>query len=79
MQVPHDYVYPDDTTLPVFMNLYLNGTYPGFTSGVNRPVNSYCFEHNKENTNSWQKLCEEYRLAHPEELEEADEDKEDNE
>ena len=81
MQVPHDYVYPDDTSLPFFMNLYLNGTYPGFTSGVNRPVNSYCVEHNKENTTSWQKLCEEYRLAHPEEFEDEDEDedKEENE
>ncbi len=78
MTLPEGYLYPDDTSLPFYMNLYLNGTYPGFTSGVARPVNSYCVEHNKDKTVSWEELCEKYRLEHPEELEE-DEDEEENE
>ncbi len=74
MELPDNYVYPDDTSLPFYMNLYINGTYPGFTSGADRPVNSYCVEHNKETTTSWEKLCEQYRLEHSEEFEEEEED-----
>lgn len=73
MEVPLDYMYPDDPSLPFYMNLYVNGTFPGFTSGVARPVNSYCVEHNGENTTSWQALCEEYRALHPEEFEDEEE------
>lgn len=44
-EVPSDYVYPTDTTVPFFINLYAPGTYPG-DCGEGRPVNSYCVEHN---------------------------------
>ena len=60
MDVPADYMYPDDTSLPFYMNLYIDGTYPGFTSGVARPCNSFCVEHNAERCVSWEKLCAEY-------------------
>lgn len=74
MELPNGYKYPDDTSLPFYMNLYINGTYPGFTSGVTRPVNSYCVEHNKDNTVSWTALCEQYVKEHPEEFESEEED-----
>ncbi|MBE6700719.1 MAG: hypothetical protein E7582_02375 [Ruminococcaceae bacterium] len=77
MEVPAGYVYPKETNVPFYINLYLNGTFPGYTSGVTRPVNSWCVEHNSENTESWETLCENYRLEHPEEfIEEEDEKKE---
>jgi hypothetical protein len=60
-------------------NLYLNGELPGFSPDVTRPVNSYCVEHNKDNTVSWTELCEEYKLAHPEEFEEEDEEEDEEE
>ena len=72
MSLPADYKFPDDITLPFYINLYLNGELPGFSPDVTRPVNSYCVEHNKDNTVSWTELCEEYKLAHPEELEEEE-------
>lgn len=74
MNLPDGYKFPNDTSLPFYMNLYVDGTYPGFTSGVTRPANSYCVEHNKDNTVSWEELCEEYKLLHPEEFEEESED-----
>jgi penicillin-binding protein 1A len=77
MTVPYDYQYPDDPSLPYFINLYINGTYPGFTSGVSRPVNSWCVEHNPEGLVSWEALCEQYRLEHPEEFEDEEEKEED--
>ncbi len=77
MDVPSDYVYPKEKNVPFYINLYLNGTYPGYTAGVGRPVNSWCVEHNSENTESWAVMCENYRLAHPEEFE--DEEDEENE
>ncbi len=67
MEVPEGYKYPDDTSLPFYMNLYIDGTYPGFTMGITRPLNSYCVEHNKENTVSWEELCAEYAEAHKDE------------
>lgn len=76
MSVPADYVYPDDTSLPFYINLYINGTYPGTTAGVSRPVNSYCVEHNPDNLASWTELCEKYRLEHPEEFEEEEDEEE---
>lgn len=76
MEVPNDYVYPTETNVPFFINLYLNGTYPGYTSGVTRPVNSWCVEHNGENNASWAALCEQYRLEHPEEFEDEEEESE---
>ncbi len=79
MDVPFDYVYPTETNVPFYINLYLNGTYPGYTADVKRPVNSYCVEHNSENTASWTALCEQYRIEHPEEFEEEDEEGEENE
>lgn len=79
MEVPSDYVYPKDKNLPFYINLYLNGTYPGYSSGVTRPVNSWCVEHNSGNTESWSVMCENYRLAHPEEFEEDEEETEDEE
>ena len=74
MDVPSDYVYPTEKNLPFYVNLYINGTYPGYTAGINRPVNSWCVEHNGENTASWAVLCEEYRLAHPEEFEDEEDE-----
>ncbi len=79
MDVPSDYVYPKEKNVPFFMNLYINGTYPGYTAGVGRPVNSWCVEHNGENTESWAVMCENYKLAHPEEFEEEEEEDGENE
>ncbi len=72
MELPEGYLYPDDTTLPFYMNLYVDGTYPGFTSGVTRPCNSFCVEHNKESVVSWEELCKQYASEHPEEEENDD-------
>ena len=74
MDVPSDYVYPTEKNLPFFINLYIDGTYPGYTSGITRPVNSWCVEHNNDNNASWATLCENYRIEHSEEFEEEDED-----
>ena len=79
MEVPDDYIYPKETNLPFYINLYLDGTFPGHTSGVTRPVNSWCVEHNNSNNESWQVLCENYRLEHPEEFEEEEESEEEQE
>ncbi len=76
MDVPSDYIYPTETNLPFFINLYVNGTLPGYTSGVTRPVNSWCVEHNNTNNESWATLCEIYRLEHPEEFEDEEEGEE---
>lgn len=76
MEVPDDYIYPTETDVPFFINLYLDGTYPGYTSGVTRPVNSWCVEHNNTNNESWAVLSENYRLEHPEEFEEEEENEE---
>ncbi len=45
VEIPDDYVYPADTTQPFYINAYPAGTYAG-TSGVARPANSFCVEHN---------------------------------
>ena len=79
MEVPSDYVYPTETNVPFFINLYLNGTYPGYTSDVTRPINSWCVEHNNTNNESWQVLCEKYRIEHPEEFEDEENDEENKE
>ncbi len=50
MEVPSDYVYPTEKNVPFYINLYLEETYPGYTAGVDRPVNSWCFEHNGDGT-----------------------------
>ncbi len=73
MEVPDDYVYPTETDVPFFINLYLDGTYPGYTSGVTRPVNSWCVEHNHSNNESWEVMSEKYKAEHPEEFEEEEE------
>lgn len=77
MDVPSDYIYPKEKNLPFYINLYLNGTFPGL-SDVTRPVNSWCVEHNGENTESWNVLCENYRHAHPEEFEDEESEESDN-
>ncbi|GHV12512.1 penicillin-binding protein 1A [Clostridia bacterium] len=43
------YQYPSATNVPFYQNILPEGTYAG-SSGVNRPVNSYCVEHNHEMT-----------------------------
>ena len=72
IDVPSDYVYPTETSLPFFINLYIDGTFPGYTSGIKRPVNSWCVEHNSQNNESWAVLCENYRILHPEKIEEEE-------
>lgn len=79
MTVPSDYVYPTETDVPFYINLYTNGTYPGYTSGVTRPINSWCVEHNSENTESWEALCFKYREEHPEEFEDEEEEETEDE
>jgi hypothetical protein len=79
MELPADYVYPTETDVPYFINLYINGTFPGYTADVKRPVNSWCVEHNSENTESWTALCENYRLEHPEEFEDENDETEETE
>ncbi|MCL2096463.1 MAG: transglycosylase domain-containing protein [Oscillospiraceae bacterium] len=43
--VGEDYVYPSSASRPFYHNLLEEGYYSG-TSGVGRPVNSFCVEHN---------------------------------
>ena len=49
INVPEGYTYPALTSLAFFRNLYStekdHEEYPGYTSGVDRPANSYCIEH----------------------------------
>ncbi len=77
-ELPSGYVYPKETTLPFYINLYIDGTYPGYSPNVTRPVNSWCVEHNGENAESWSALCTKYREEHPEEFEEDEEETEEN-
>ncbi|MEA4832530.1 MAG: PBP1A family penicillin-binding protein [Oscillospiraceae bacterium] len=46
MELPDGYVYPSDTSLPYYINLYPSDRYPGKTAGVQRPANSFCVEDN---------------------------------
>ena len=79
MEVPDGYIYPTEKDQPFFINLYIDGTFPGYTSGVTRPVNSWCVEHNSAGNVSWAVMCEEYRIAHPEEFEDEEEEEENGE
>lgn len=45
MEVPEGYVYPKDTGVAFFRNLYGEEEYPGFTSGSTNPYNRICSEH----------------------------------
>ncbi|MBR6633190.1 MAG: transglycosylase domain-containing protein [Clostridia bacterium] len=76
MDVPADYIYPTETDVPFYINLYINGTYPGYTADVKRPINSWCVEHNGENTESWEALCLKYHEEHPEEFEDEESEEE---
>ena len=48
-EVDEDYVYPTNTGLPFYQNLLPSGRYAG-TSGGDRPINSFCVEHNHDLT-----------------------------
>ena len=53
IDLPSDYVYPSSPYDPIYINLYPENRYPGYTSSGSRPANSFCSEHNPTLTDAY--------------------------
>ena len=45
LPLPVGYVYPSDSSVPVYQNLLTPGTNPGYSPGVDDPMNHLCIVH----------------------------------